>query len=468
MLTSLALLFSISLSASAQDMEYTEVCDPQGNCRKLSRLVMGTDHLIQGDWTGHGEPELTLEQAFQVFDAASKLGINFFDSSPIYVGGVEYDLGAWKKSRADDVQRPDWYATPRLNPDRRIYLLSKGGFPFDLYYAKSLEAGNHAPALIETLVKQGVLKSVPTLPISAPLALQNVPAGTYVSRLYGSVSEIVARIEVELGHTIGNDRGDIDVWLMHRDDGDAVGFQAVDRPKTPVTTILQALADPKLRPHYGLLGWSNWEPARIEESLQLAAANPKFPKPVINSPYFSLFEMSARTIHALGVQVTHDQMMDPGFLKGVKIMPYSPLGGFSILDRDAPAWETAKAAAKAKFEQGDAYWRNVYPSVFTAENEIRYHRVDELTRAYNFAHGTGYTIDQMINAYALAHPRTDLLAVGAITVEQVRRTVGALALSKKLHPGFLEYLYRGTAHAEVTTLLENFRASTCGKSFAKQ
>jgi len=40
---------------------------------------------------------------------------------------------------------------------------------------------------------------------------------------------------------------------------------------------------------------------------------------MINSPYFSLFEMSDQTIHALGSQVTHAEMMDPNFLAGIKI-----------------------------------------------------------------------------------------------------------------------------------------------------
>ena len=47
--------------------------------------------------------------------------------------------------------------------------------------------------------------------------------------------------------------------------------------------------------------------------------------------------MSKRTIHAGGIQVTHKEMMDENFQKGIKIMPYSPLGGFSIFDKPEPA-----------------------------------------------------------------------------------------------------------------------------------
>jgi aryl-alcohol dehydrogenase-like predicted oxidoreductase len=65
------------------------------------------------------------------------------------------------------------------------------------------------------------------------------------------------------------------------------------------------------------------------------------------------------------------------------------------------------------------------------------------TSDFNAKRGTHYTIDQMINAYALSHPRTDFLTVGPITVEQLRRTVASIELARMLTPKDLEYLYSG-------------------------
>jgi aryl-alcohol dehydrogenase-like predicted oxidoreductase len=49
----------------------------------------------------------------------------------------------------------------------------------------------------------------------------------------------------------------------------------------------------------------------------------------------------------------------------------------------------------------------------------------------------------MANAYALAHKRTDFLVIGPITIEQLRRTVAALKLSKMLTREDLDFLYYG-------------------------
>jgi len=121
--------------------------------------------------------------------------------------------------------------------------------------------------------------------------------------------------------------------------------------------------------------------------------------------------------------------------------PYSPLGGFSILDKPNPSWENAKADAKKKYEAGDAYWKNVYHAIFTSENEERFRRAQAYTQWFNKTHKTNYTVDQVLNAYALAHVRTDFLTVGPITIEQVRRTIDSLPLSKKLNASDLDALY---------------------------
>ena len=142
--------------------------------------------------------------------------------------------------------------------------------------------------------------------------------------------------------------------------------------------------------------------------------------------------------------MTHKEMMDPGFQEGVMQTPYSPLGGFSILDKPEPRWENAKKSAKQKYDEGDAYWQNVFYSIFTDANERRFYRVEDFTKKFNRKHGTSYTIDQMINAYALAHKRMDFLTVGPVSIEQLRRTVGALKLSRMLTEDDLKYLYGGS------------------------
>lgn len=416
-------------------MEYVPVCSSLEKCMYFSRLVMGTDHLIQGDWNQAGQKQMSQQEVYALLDEAVKLGINIFDTSPIYVGNVENVLGKWIKDRNVKVQDAKSYQNSCLNPDRRIYALSKGGFPFDLFYSKEIKKGDYAERFKVELQKKGVVINRGHL--------QNVPAGTYASRLYGDKDQIKQRVLGELEHSHKNLNGNIAVYLMHRDDGDYIEFKKVLRDQTPVVMIMEALKEVQERLPFSVLGWSNWETERVEESLKLSNKRADLPRPVLDSPYFSLFEMTGRTIHAGGVQVTHEEMMNPSFLKGIKIMPYSPLGGFSILDKPEPRWESAKKAAKKKYDAGDPYWQNVFHAIFTEKNRQRYERVLEFTKRFNKEHKTDYSIDQMINAYALAHPRTDFLAVGPITPDQLHRTVGSLSLAKILTPEDLDYLYYG-------------------------
>ena len=441
-LLSLAILFQC-LSSPIQAMEYVPICDATGKCRRFSRLVMGTDHLIQGGWTHESQPEPTKELAFSVLDEAARQGINLFDTAPIYVGSVEYTFGEWREERRQEAKKNSFYHDPTLNPDRDLYALSKGGFPFDLSWLKELPAGCHSIELIQALKEEGILDRHANDWKNTAYPLRKVPPGTYASHLYCDKELMIDRIAVELGHTLNNLKCDIDVYLMHRDDGDAIGFKRVKRELTPVQRILEAVSSPRIAGRVGLLGWSNWETHRVNESIQLSQASPNLVRPSINSPYFSLLEMGEQSIHALGVQVTHSQMMDPTFQPGIKIMPYSPLGGFSILDQPEPRWENAKAFAKKKHEANDPYWKNVYPSIFTPENEKRWFRAKHFLGNFNRRYATDYTLDQLLNAYALAHPRTDMLAIGAITVEQVKRTVQALEFSKQLSTHDLDYLYSG-------------------------
>jgi len=413
-----------SVVFSVEEMEYVEVSNERNVKVKFSRLIMGTDHVAQDDWYGPNSRQITEEYVHQLFDEAARLGINLFDTSPIYVGDIENKLGKWMKS---------W---KEKNPGKQVYALSKGGFPFDLYWSKKLPEGVNSNCVQELLKAKGIMAE-------GDDELPNVPNGTYISRLFGDDRQIASRIGDEIKHTLTNLGGAPTVYLMHRDDGDFINFEAVKRSQSSVLDIMEALSSKDLRQQFTFLGWSNWKPHRIMRSLNLSDNRPDLARPVFNSPYFSLFEMSERSIHAGGIQVTHEDMMNENFLKGIKIMSYSPLGGISILDRPEPCWVNARKDARKKYAQGDPYWKNVYHAIFTCANEARYNRVVDFTGQFNKKHGTSYTVDQMVNAYALAHTRADFLIIGPISVEQLRRSVGALKLAGMLTRKDLDYLYYG-------------------------
>lgn len=117
-------LFAQNLSSS--DMEYIEVRNERNERIKFSRLIMGTDHIAQEDWYGDSPRKITEQYVHELLDEAARLGINLFDTSPIYVGDIEYKLGKWMEKHR------------QRNPNHRVYALSKGGFPFDLYWSKKL------------------------------------------------------------------------------------------------------------------------------------------------------------------------------------------------------------------------------------------------------------------------------------------------------------------------------------------
>jgi aryl-alcohol dehydrogenase-like predicted oxidoreductase len=435
--------FNFALFAVAE-MDYLPVPGPNGQVMMFSRLIMGTDHLAQANWSGENQPQPTEEMIFRVLDEAVKNGMNVIDTSPIYVGNIENLVGKWLKLRREAIKSDNFYADPSLNPDRKIYVISKAGFPFDLYYSKELPAGTHSEELLKALREKGILSATSTNNQSA--RLNNVPPYSYASRLYGDLDQIVARLLEEVGHTVSNLGQPPDVLLMHRDDGDIVDGKEIARHKTSVETIMKALSSSPLADKFKILGWSNWEVGRIAESLVLSDTNPNYKRPIFNSPYFSLLEERGKqTIHSLGTEVEHPELVGhrilrekSGYLDGIFLSPYSPLGGFSILDRP---WEAAKADAERKFRDGDAYWRHVYQTIFTPENEMRYQRALAFTKKLNSQYRANYTIDQVMNAYALAHKRLDFVTVGPISVEQVQRTVAALPLSKIFTPNDLEHLY---------------------------
>lgn len=590
----------VELQAPAGNMmEYCAVCaDSEGKrCRYMSRLIMGTDHFNQSSWQNDEQKVNELRSRAVLYEAL-RMGINVFDTAPIYVGNAENRVGTWiaefkeyvKTGRASgDLQEwfdkagpvldgdaandrlakmgenksasavvswlrdkqediKEYYFEPRkgmkLSDGRTAptalmtHVITKGGFPFDLYHLHCFPADKNGKldqkAYSNRINRINQSKNEPDLKV-VPVCLKGqdgvykwdvanegekfLSPGTYASRLYGSVTQIQERLEEEFGNSSANLRNDIAVYLMHRDDGDYYGFKPLRLETrgelTPVETIMkgiqaaieriQAARIPTDSEPEGtlplMIGWSNWSTTRINKSLEVHREKGLF-RPVMNSAYFSLFEMKDRLpIHAGGIQVTHKEMMDPEFQKGIFQSSYSPLGGFSILDQSGETptkvWNKAMTYAKQKAETGDAYWQNVYFTIFCNDkkpsvedmnhrtqhyaqkpqqdtntksnsrsepepkpklekpkelgecqtpnvaNEQRYRRATafaaELTAADT--EKRQYSVDQVLNAYALAHVRADFLTVGPITIDQVRRTARALQLSEQLTRAKLDELY---------------------------
>lgn len=364
-------LFCTCLPFTSQaGMEYLSLENPTGAQLKISRLIMGTDHL----------GKVPHEQAVAVLNEAVAQGINMFDTAPIYVNSIEDQLGQWLKAQNRD----------------DLYVITKGGFPFD------------------------------------------IGPGSYESRLKGNRDQIVSNVKEEIEGSSQRLNGRITIYLMHRDDLDFSNYKKINRPFTPARNILEALSHPGIKEKFMMLGLSNWLPERIEEARHAALENPQLVMPVVSSPYFSILEMSSVTIHSGGVQVYHREMMNPEFQRGIKMMTYSPLGGFSIFSK---TWKEAKAHARDLRDQGDRYWGHVYESLFHDSNEARFQRVNEFTDGFNLLHKSNYTPDQVANAYVLAHPRADFLIIGPRTLDQLKRTVSALKLSKLLTQDDLDFLY---------------------------
>ncbi len=91
--------------------------------------LWGTDHLIQANWVVDGQQEISDEELHAILDEAVKLGINTFDTSPIYVGNIEDKLGRWLDYKNSEIHEGGFYSDGSLNPDRNLYTISKGGFP---------------------------------------------------------------------------------------------------------------------------------------------------------------------------------------------------------------------------------------------------------------------------------------------------------------------------------------------------
>ncbi|HEY9758002.1 MAG TPA: hypothetical protein V6C97_22745 [Oculatellaceae cyanobacterium] len=133
-----------------------------------------------------------------------------------------------------------------------------------------------------------------------PLSSFALTDGTYTSRLKGTVTEIRDHILGEITGSQERLRRNITLYLMHRDDFDSLNYSIIQRPQTPAYNILSALSDPALRSKFDLLGLSNWKTPRISTTQVEATDTPDLVRPVANSPYFSLMEMSkSMTIHTV-------------------------------------------------------------------------------------------------------------------------------------------------------------------------
>lgn len=422
-------------------MSYVDFCNYKDKCKKLSRLVMGTDHLQHDDWTQPGQKSMSEDDLFKLLDETVKRGINTFDTSRIYVGAIEKKLGKWIALRKEQIKKDDFYYDSSFNPDRKIYVISKGGFPHDLYFDLKLPLTEYSPALKEYLSMNE------TLSVEG-LVKEKLTPGTYASKLFGEPENIRKNLTTEIEDSFNNLQGlKIDIYLLHRDDFDFINYSKLDRQQNDVKKILTALSHSSFKDFVGAFGLSNWSTDRTKTAFELSDKHEDLVTPVMSSSYFSLFEMSGKPIHAGGDQFKHKDMLNEDFLKGMLLMPYSPLGGFSILDKPEPKWENARASARLKAglingASPDPYWQNVYSSIFNdgGFNEKRYHRAKTFLKDFNEKNNTKYTLDQLLNAYVLAHPRTDMLAIGPITIEQLKRTNASLELATLLNKKDLAYL----------------------------
>ncbi len=368
----LFLLCSINVpSVCRSEMKYIEFGESNQNKIELSQLILGTGQILP-------------ENAELVFAEAVAMGINVFDTAPIYANDMEQRLGRWLSGQ----NRSD------------LYVITKVGFPFDL----------------------------------AP--------GKYQSRLNGNVGQIVNNVQEELKNVVQH-LGSIQPALvfLHRDDGDWADWNRILRGQTPVRTILEALSNATLKLKYRFFGLSNWENSRAQEAHEASNSNQQLAKPLALSNYFSIMEMGNVKIYPGGVQVVHTEMMNSEFQKGLKMMTYSPLGGFSIFSK---SWEEAKNNALALKKKGDRYWNQVFDSIFYEANEARFNRVHAFAAAFAGPNNKKYTADQVASAYALAHERADFMVIGPRTVEQLKRTVESLELAKMMTKNDLDFLYDGS------------------------
>lgn len=252
--------------------------------------------------------------------------------------------------------------------------------------------------------------------------------GQYKSQLVGSAEEIARNVQKSLELTLAfYELPKADIFMLHRDDEDYVYNSVVKREKTPVKTIFEATK--QLSQFYSICSVSNWEDERALEFASLMGKD----KPLVCSSYFSLWERSGKPWHG-ELSYKHEDLMNPSYLPGCTILPYSPLGGFFGSRISIAGVEEIE---KWCDEDGpDA----VTQLLMTGRNKLKYARLKDYTEKLNDERMTSFSTLQMTIAYCLAHPRVTSGFTCVDSVEQLENNIRGYILSKSVPLADLDFL----------------------------
>lgn len=381
---------------------------------EMSKIVMGTGDLhslVDANIKIPEEPGEAKKDAvdkafrapFKLLDRAAELGINTFDTASIYAQSEEI-LREWLDRRTEKKQ---------------VYVIIKGGFFEEDEKTKIDKKGDK-----------------------------------YNSRLTGSPTEIKQKVEEEIEGSLNrlrvtetdkNKKDNVSfIFLTHRDDVSVKNGKIEDREKNTIENIAKGLADIELfKNNPPIFGLSNLSKERAQEFLDVTTAKTELNKlvPIIFSPYFSLMEMIGGYSYPGTIQVTHNDMNleKEAYLPNLKVMTYSPLGGYGKLCTTWK-WEKAKEDASKETE----YLRGFHDAIFHKDNEQRLDRAKAVARKIVEDKGISCEPDQVLNAYVLAHSRVDHMIIGPLNEAQLNRSVESLKIAKILKDNdLLDYLYSG-------------------------
>ncbi len=197
----------------------------------------------------------------------------------------------------------------------------------------------------------------------------------------------------------------IDLYWLHRDD-----------PTTPVGEILDTLNRQVQAGKIRYAGCSNWSLARIQEAQEHAAQH-RMQGFVANQPMWSLAVAQPRPTDPSDLVRFDAPMARFHEQTGMAVVPYSSQaqGYFSKIEQGE---ETLSDALKGRYA--------------TPENRERYRRAAVLGR------DRGASAAQVALAYLIAQPFATVPIIGSRTSEQLRESMGAIALA--LQPDELAYL----------------------------
>lgn len=205
----------------------------------------------------------------------------------------------------------------------------------------------------------------------------------------------------------------IDLYVLHRDD-----------PEVPVGPIVEALNEHHAAGRIGAFGGSNWQPERIQEANEYAAAHSLEPF-ALSSPNFSLAEqvnepwagcISISGPQSAAARAWYAQQQMPLFT-------WSSLArGFFSGRLTRQNFEELKPTLDSSCVHAYCYEQN-------------FQRLD---RAGELAREKGKSVPQVALAYVLQQPLGIFALVGCETPEEFRVNTEALAL--KLTPAEMEWL----------------------------